>query len=196
MGDTHKWLQGPNNVGFLFASKAEHVEKLLPLTLNPLATAHQYARERYSCTKSGIVAFAVAAALGVIADWSESRHEDLLRNRNSLLSGAFLKRVQTVSHVSRYLVSPADGDHRTGIVAFDFGPSNQRVHRQLKSRRVNCTIHEPIIPSAVADRVQRQSVVRFAFSDRWNRQADVDFAVEALAASVSEAMGDSARASA
>jgi selenocysteine lyase/cysteine desulfurase len=194
MGDTHKWLQGPNNVGFLLAPKAEHVEKLLPLTLNPLATAQQYGRERYSCTKSGIVAFAVAAALKTLTAWSGSRHEAVLKNHNAGLSGAFLKRVLALDHVSRYLASPPDGDLRTGIVGFDFGSVNRRVHRHLLSRRVKCTLHEPFIPAALVDQVPRQSVVRLAFSDRWNTTADVDFAAEALAASMEEALEEPARA--
>ncbi len=191
MGDTHKWLQGPNNVGFLFASKAEHVEKLLPLTLNPLATAQEYARERHSCTKSGIVAFAVAAAHGALFDWFGTRQQDALKNRNSQLSGAFLKLVQNHSHVCRFLVSTSTSDYRTGIVAFDFGPSNHLIHRRLKSRHVNCTVHEPIIPAALIAQVPAQTVLRLAFSDRWNTQADVDFAIEALSASVAESVAES-----
>ncbi|MDP2898062.1 MAG: hypothetical protein Q8Q12_16125, partial [bacterium] len=156
----------------------------------PLATAEEYARERFSCTKSGIVAFAVAAAHGTLVDWSGKRQEEVLKNRNSRLSGAFLRRVQDYSHVRRFLASPTDGDYRTGIVAFDFGPSNHRVHRGLKNRRINCTVHEPIIPAALIDQVPAQSVLRLAFSDRWNTETDVDFAAEALSDSVVEAMGE------
>jgi selenocysteine lyase/cysteine desulfurase len=174
IGDFHKWLQGPNNVGFLYCHEPYLIPQFNFIATNPFAANGVYGMEKYCCSKSGVVAHAIAASKSLLQEWVKNEHQEYLGGNNRKLSGIFLKKVSKIPYLSDNLMSPTNDKIRTGIVTFDFQEQTELIFQKLIENNIFCTLNQPFVPEHLRSQISTNTSIRLAFSDRWNTEEEVN----------------------
>lgn len=186
LGDGHKWLQGPNNVGFIYCRSPDDHGRLLRLTANPLCVVGQYRREQSSCSKSGLIAHAVAAARGAIEEAYAPSAAATQKQGNRVLANRFLELLKTALSgrndlfFDRVYCGPSQQDRRCGIVSLDFELDVEKLRKGLAEEGVLVSAQTPVVPDELADQIPTEPRLRLSFSDRFNATEDAERACEIL----------------
>lgn len=179
--DFHKWIQGPNNTGFIYIKSRKHLDILSRFCFNPLDCSPELDMEKRVCSKSGLIAFSTAAAGSVLKEFLTPRAQKVLTGHNNTLSSMFSAMVDTYGPLAEKLISPRAPDLMTGIVSFKFGnPENERLQKQLRDKGIDASAQSPLVDASIERDVKPVPFLRFSYSDLWNEQEDIEIVFEVL----------------
>jgi cysteine desulfurase/selenocysteine lyase len=143
--DGHKWLLGPEGAGIFFLQQ-KHLELLRPLGVgwNSVVQGSDYtnielnirpAAARYEGGSQNMVGFlGLGASLALLAEYGLTPHASPIADRVLQLTDLACERL---SSIGATIASNRDGEHRSGIVAFELpGKDPQHLRRRCLANQV------------------------------------------------------------
>ena len=180
-GDGHKWLLGPDQTGFLYVRKPDHMKTIARDLSSIFSVCPELNHDKGS--RSGAIAFELAALGESIDPLLESNVLAKIYSEGALLADRFRKRVSTLLS-DTFILTKVPHDLKSNIVCLGFtNKSNsinhlETVHEKLLQRGIHCAAIKRVPPELV-DFIHIPPLLRFCFH-YWNTAEEVDTTIDTL----------------
>ena len=179
VGDFHKWIQGPNNTGFIHCRSKARLEMLAKHATHPMAFPRTLGLgiEIDLCSKCGPLLPATAAIPSALKGFLAG---EFITDSFDLAEYLESKIVESkIFSTSLRILAPQD--LRTGIIALPLEP-RQRDLRQRLFERHGMLVSEkwPKIVRGLKTKIHSQGFLRISCSDNWNTKREIDKLFETL----------------
>ena len=179
--DFHKWVQGPNNTGFLYVRDPGHAQALSRFCFNPMKYAPEFDMENKVCSKSGLIVCSTAVVGHLLKKFLTPEVREILDRHNNSLSSEFSDMIDHHSPLAIRRISPRDEGLMTGIISFTFDRSEiEHLCKKLQRNGIRTSAQFPVIDDSIRQNINPVSFLRFSFSDLWNEREDVKLAFESF----------------
>lgn len=176
IADFHKWIQGPNYVGFIYSKDIKHINILKYEIKNMFAVTKKIASDLYYFSKSGFFVPSVASAYIRLNFFKNY----IKLNQNTKLSTYFINMYSPQKFPKLYVI---DKNLRSGIISFNFDNENS-FNDFVDFMEKNKVIFSQFDYHRIRKREKKyfdyNFIVRFSLSDIYNTKSEVEEVIKIL----------------